>query len=171
MNGFSLEATAEKVVETLRREELTVALAESCTGGLVAKAITDVSGASNVFECGVVAYSERIKTEVLGVSPDTLAAHTVVSAEVASEMATGVRRLAGADFGIGITGVAGPGPDGQHEEGSMYIALASKTHVTVKHLQTHTENQRNENRLTAAETALSLLQETIDGGYHGQRRH
>ncbi|NLD29286.1 MAG: CinA family protein, partial [Clostridiales bacterium] len=118
MKDFSpLSTLAERVVRQLEARGQTVALAESCTGGLLAKTLTDVSGASHVFECGVVAYSEAIKQKVLGVKAETLAAHSVVSPQVALEMARGVRALAGADFGIGITGVAGPGPDGDHPEG------------------------------------------------------
>lgn len=157
MDLQTLNAMATAVVEALRERGETVALAESCTGGLVAKTLTDVAGASNVFECGVVAYSEDIKQKVLGVKAETLAAHSVVSKEVALEMAEGVRALAGADYGIGITGVAGPGPDGPHPEGEIYIAVCGKAFSKVVRLEDRTENERRKHRVTAAKVALSLL--------------
>jgi nicotinamide-nucleotide amidase len=97
------------VVQLLRGKKLTVALAESCTGGKVSAAITDVAGASEVLGCGVCAYSNDIKQKLLGVRPETLASHGAVSAETAREMAAGVRALSGADIGISVTGIAGPG--------------------------------------------------------------
>lgn len=158
MKDFSpLSTLAEQVVRQLEARGQTVALAESCTGGLVAKTLTDVSGASHVFECGVVAYSEAIKQKVLGVKAETLAAHSVVSPQVAFEMARGVRALAGADFGIGITGVAGPGPDGDHPEGEIYIALVSEKTDNVVLLEDRSENERTKHRVQAAETALTML--------------
>lgn len=154
---FPTSALAESVVRALRDRTETVALAESCTGGLVAKTLTDVSGASNVFHCGIVAYSEDIKQKVLGVKAETLAAHSVVSPEVALEMARGVRKLSGADYGIGITGVAGPGPDGDHPEGEVFIALCGRDFSEVVRLEDRRENERNKHRVTAARVALSLL--------------
>ncbi len=156
-DSAQLYDTANAVVSGLFRRGLTVALAESCTGGLVAKTLTDVPGASNVFECGVVSYSEAVKQSVLGVSADTLRRDSVVSPAVALEMARGVRALAGADFGIGITGVAGPGSDGVHPEGEIYIALSDAGKETVIRLEDRTENARNKHRVCAALSALRLL--------------
>ncbi len=164
MKDFSsLSTLAEEVVRQLEARGETVAFAESCTGGLVAKSVTDVSGASHVFECGVVAYSERIKQEILGVRAETLAKFSVVSAQVAFEMAKGVRKVSGADYGIGITGVAGPGPDGDHPEGEIYIALVSEKTDKVVLLDDRSENARTEHRIDAAATALSMLKEQIYG--------
>jgi len=143
-------------VTALRALGKTVALAESCTGGLVAKRITDVPGASDVFECGIVSYSSRIKEELLGVSEETLERYSVVSAEVAAEMAEGVRKKASADYGIGITGVAGPGPDGTHPEGEIYVALADKERTRVVRIEP-AERGRDQNRELAADQALALL--------------
>lgn len=165
MKDFELlTAAAKTVVEKLQTCGLTVSLAESCTGGLLAKALTDVPGASNVFECGVVAYSEAVKHQVLGVPSDTLAACGVVSPETALAMARGVRALSGADFGIGITGVAGPGPDGDHPEGEIYIALVDQTTDTVFLMEDRTENARTKHRTETALKALRLLDERLDGG-------
>jgi nicotinamide-nucleotide amidase len=97
------------VVQLLREKKLTVALAESCTGGKVSAAITDVAGSSEVFGCGVCAYSNDIKQKLLGVRHETLTSYGAVSNETAREMAAGVRALSGADIGISITGIAGPG--------------------------------------------------------------
>jgi len=88
---------------------LTFGTAESCTGGLIGAAITDVSGASSMFEGGILSYSNAIKMNVLGVANDTLAAHGAVSEETAREMATGARRVLGVDYAVAVTGIAGPG--------------------------------------------------------------
>ena len=163
MKDFSsLSGSAEAVVRALRERCETVALAESCTGGLVAKTLTDVAGSSNVFECGIVAYSETVKKQLLGVSAKTLAEHSVVSAEVALEMARGVRALAGSDYGIGITGVAGPGPDGNHPEGEIYIALAGAGFEKAVLLTDRSENARQMHRVSAAHVALQLLDTHFD---------
>jgi len=107
--GVDIDNLQTAVVQLLREKKLTVALAESCTGGKVAAAITDVPGASDVFGCGVCSYSNEIKQKVLCVKAQTLDAYGAVSAETAREMAAGVRALSGADIGISVTGIAGPG--------------------------------------------------------------
>ena len=101
MNNFEL---SRKVVQTLLEKKLEIAHAESCTGGLLSKYITDQPGASAVFQCGVVSYSGKIKHHVLGVSEDTLRQYGEVSAETAREMAEGVRRLAKSDIGAFLRG-------------------------------------------------------------------
>lgn len=125
----SLEAL---VVQQLTEKGMTLATAESCTGGLLAKRITDVSGSSSVFEMGCVTYANRIKTMLLDVPEETLAAYGAVSEPVARAMAEGVVRRSGANIGIGITGIAGP--DGGTEEkpvGLIYIALSDGEHTWV----------------------------------------
>jgi nicotinamide-nucleotide amidase len=102
--------TLERVVgDLLRGRGLRLAVAESCTGGLVTSRMTDEPGSSDYVERAIVAYSNRSKTEVLGVPADQIAAHGAVSEEVAAAMAEGVRRLAGVEVGLAITGIAGPG--------------------------------------------------------------
>ncbi len=121
------DATLQKtVVELLRKNQKTVAFAESCTGGLVAKKITDVSGASECFECGFVTYSNEQKERCLGVEHETLERFGAVSAQTALEMCRGVKDKAGADIGIGITGIAGPG-GGTDEKpvGLIYIGICT----------------------------------------------
>lgn len=113
---------AEQFVNKLKEMGLCVVTAESCTGGLVASGIVDVEGASLVFQEGYVTYSNRVKEKILSVSPQTIAEHTVVSGEVAEEMAVGAIRRSGADIAISVTGYAGPEPaeDGT-PAGTVYI--------------------------------------------------
>ncbi len=121
------ETLEEVVGEWLRFRRDTLAVAESCTGGLLAARITDIPGSSDYFLQGVVPYSNQAKTELLGIPSRLIANHGAVSAEVAQAMAEGVRERSGASFGIGITGIAGP--DGGSEEkpvGLVYISLAEE---------------------------------------------
>lgn len=153
---------AEKLVELLNKNSMHISFAESCTGGLLAKLITDVSGASNVFECGFVTYSNRIKTEVLHIPTSFIEKYGVVSAEVAGSMAKAARENSYADIGIGITGVAGPGPDGNIPEGTIYIGFSVKNQEKTMALLTGTENQRNYNRYSAAINAFSMAIEYLE---------
>ena len=115
----------EVIIRLLARRKQTLALAESCTGGCIAHQLTNIPGASVVFLGGVVAYSNAVKGKFLGVRAKTLAAHGAVSEAVAREMAEGARKRFGADFGIGVTGIAGPsgGTKGK-PVGTVFIALA-----------------------------------------------
>jgi len=123
------------VVKLLRQRKKTVALAESCTGGLLASRITDVPGASEVFLGGVVSYANSAKENYLGVSSGTLAVHGAVSEAVASEMAVRTREKFGSDFAIAVTGIAGPaGGTPEKPVGTVFIALASAGGVDVKRL-------------------------------------
>lgn len=106
-----------------------VGVAESCTGGLVAAALTDVPGASRWFKGGVVSYSEDVKTAVLGVSAETLSRHGAVSAETAEAMASNARRVLGVDVAVSITGLAGPDGDGVHDVGTVFVGVALSTGV------------------------------------------
>lgn len=158
---MTIRESAAQVVNRLKKQGKHIALAESCTGGLLAKTITDVAGASDVFECGVVSYSSRIKAKVLGVDPKVIRKYSVVSEPVAVQMARGVLALGDADVGVGITGVAGPGPDGTHPEGEIFVAVTDGKTDKVTHLMTGTTNARAENRETAAATALNMILEMI----------
>ena len=125
----------EAVVKTLREQGLTLFTAESCTGGLAAKEITDVSGSSRVLKGGVVSYTNEIKQGLLGVSPETIARYTEVSEACAAEMAEGARRLSGADLGISSTGYAEGGegvPEGM--AGVVFVALSHKDGTRVERL-------------------------------------
>ena len=118
---------AAQLLEIARNRRLTVTTAESCTGGMVAGAITDAAGSSAIFGRGFVTYENAAKVEMLGVSEATIAAHGAVSEEVAREMAEGARRAARADLAVAISGIAGPGGSERKPEGRVCFALASAT--------------------------------------------
>ena len=152
-NGDDL-ATA--VVHLLTAHGLTVATAESCTGGLIAAALTDVAGASRVFGTGVVSYSNDCKQKLLSVSTDTLSTMGAVSAETAGQMARGVRETSGAVIGLSVTGEAGPVPAEDHPVGTVFIGLADKKRTWVEEL--HLDGtDRATIRRQAADAALWLL--------------
>lgn len=114
----------EAISATLTAKGMTLALAESCTGGQIANALTDLPGASGYFVLGVVSYSAASKVAVLGVSPGDLERFGTVSAETASAMASGVRRLGNASLGLATTGVAGPAAVEGRDTGLVYLAAA-----------------------------------------------
>ena len=123
------------VVRLLSEKGLHLATAESCTGGLVAKLITDVSGASEVFGMGLVTYANEAKMKLLGVPAAMLEEHGAVSEPVARAMAEGVREVSGSELGIGITGVAGPtGGTPEKPVGLIYIALSDGTRTWVRRM-------------------------------------
>ena len=146
---------AAAVVALLSAHGLTVSTAESCTGGLIAAALTDVAGASRVFGTGVVSYSNACKQKLLAVAEDTLTAHGAVSAETAGQMARGVRTAADAAIGVSVTGEAGPTPAEDHPVGTVFIALADKKRTWVEEL--HLEGDRAAIRRAAADGVLWLL--------------
>ena len=123
MNGV-LTQKAEETVKILKEKGLTLATAESCTGGLLSAVLTTVSGVSQVFELGVTSYSCRIKNEVLGVEAQTLTDFGAISEQTARQMAENVRRIAGSDIGASVTGVAGPQSSEGHPVGYIFIAVA-----------------------------------------------
>lgn len=126
----------ENLVKVLLEKKLKIATAESCTGGLLAKKITDVSGASQIFEMGLVAYANRIKEEFLGVPEEIIATKGVVSYETAEFMARGIARIAKADIGVGITGIAGPtGGTPEKPVGLVYFSVYFNNEITVKELR------------------------------------
>ena len=117
---------AARVIAAATAQGVTVALAESCTGGMVAAALTEVAGASNVVERGFVTYSNAAKQELLGVRADTLATHGAVSEQVAAEMAAGALAASPADLAVAVTGIAGPGGSEHKPEGRVCFALARR---------------------------------------------
>ena len=132
--GFDEEASIEAMIgKLLLKNKKTVATAESCTGGAISKMITSVPGASAYFVGSIVSYNERIKTEVLNVSPDTIKKHSVVSEEVAIEMAMGIQQLYKVDYAIAVTGNAGPTKDKTDTSvGVVFIAIATPERVFVR---------------------------------------
>jgi len=152
-NGEPLEAT---VGHMLRDRGLTVAVAESCTGGLLAERITSVAGSSDYFVGGLLTYTYAAKTRMLGVDPDLLIQHKAVSEPVAEAMAIGATLNTGAHIGVSITGVAGPTLAGETEPvGTVFIAIASGDVCQVRRLQFGGERGRI--RMMAAQSALDLL--------------
>ena len=125
--GTDVESLDEVVTTILKERGLTLSAAESCTGGLFSKHMTDLPGSSVYFRGGIVSYATDLKHSILGVSADILAQYGAVSAETARAMAEGCRRVCGSDLAISITGVAGPDKDDRgNEVGTVYIALAHK---------------------------------------------
>lgn len=156
--GVDADSLQQKAVELLLEKGLKVAIAESCTAGYTAKRLTDIPGVSRVFDCGVITYSNAIKTKLLGVREDTLTAYGAVSEQTAAEMARGVRALAGADIGIGITGIAGPQSDDSGKPaGLSFIALADKDTVEIEKVETGRADDREYNRFITASRALNQL--------------
>ena len=152
MNG-TLE---QQVIAALKTRGLTLSTAESCTGGLAAKRLTDVPGASAVFPGGVVSYTNGVKERVLGVPHDTLEEDSAVSGPTARAMAEGVRTLTGADIGLSVTGVAGPDKDDAgHEVGTVYIALSAENETNVQLL--HLSGDRRAIRAAAADEMFRML--------------
>lgn len=135
--GIDEDNLENAVVKLLKAKNLTVAVAESCTAGLVAKRITDVSGASEVFHCGVVSYANEIKSKILGVQQETLKEFGAVSEQVAEQMALGVHSVSGSDIGVSITGIAGPNADGSDKPiGLAYLGITDGKKTRVKKITT-----------------------------------
>lgn len=149
--------TPTEVVALLRTRGLTVATAESLTGGLVCAALTDVPGASVVLRGGVVAYATELKAELLGVDPDLLARGGAVQTAVAEQMAAGVAARLGADVGVATTGVAGPDPQDGQPVGTVFVAAADGTRVVTRAL--HLAGDRAAIRRASVEAALACVAE------------
>ena len=161
-------APATDLVRALTASGLTVATAESLTGGLVAAALTDVPGASVPFVGSVVSYATRVKSDVLGVDPALLAERGAVDPEVARQMALGVCRVLGSDVGVATTGVAGPDPQDGHPVGTVFVAVAGPHPgaVVVVPLQLH--GDRASIRAATAAAALDLTRAVLaDAGGAG----
>ena len=151
-----------KIVDILKQRGLTLSTAESCTGGLVAKSITDVSGCSSVFYGGVVSYDNSVKQGVLGVKEETLNTYGAVSYETAREMAQGVRRALNTDIGISTTGIAGPGGGTPTKPvGTVYIGIATSDSVQSIRLNINENFSRSEIRAQACYQLLNLLLEKL----------
>ena len=159
VDGLNL---AEHTVKLLIEKGVTVAAAESCTGGELEKRITDIPGASAALRGGVVVYTNEAKHLLLGIPMETIEKHGAVSFEVAAELAERVRRKLGADLGVGVTGLAGPDGDGVHEVGTVFISLSDgrRTWVREKRL---TSRDRATVRLYACQNAFDMLRRYLTG--------
>jgi PncC family amidohydrolase len=158
-----LVALAERLYRTCVDRGLTVATAESCTGGLVAHAITEIAGSSSYFRGGFVTYADDVKRDQLGVAPELLAAHGAVSAQVARAMAEGARVRLGADLAVAVTGIAGPGGgNAEKPVGLTYVGVADDAGVDVRRHQW--TGDRTANKRDSAVAALDLLLERLGAG-------
>ncbi len=165
--GIDLTCIEEAVVALLKEKGMKLATAESCTGGLIGKRITNISGASSVFDCGIISYSNEIKNKILGVNEDDLKKYGAVSEQVAKQMAQGVLELSGADVAVSVTGIAGPNSDGTDKPvGLSYIGLAHKNGIEVKKLMTG-RNDRDYNKYVNASNALNMVRMYLRGENNG----
>ena len=158
--GTTDDSMEKVVVQLLAKRRKTVAVAESCTGGVIAHRLTNISGSSQVFRGGIVAYSNAVKVGQVGVSKTTLSRHGAVSKEVARELAQGVRKKLGTSFGLGVTGIAGPlgGTPGK-PVGLVFIALATlKRTICRRHIF---KLDRETFKFVTSQTALDLLRREL----------
>lgn len=152
----------EEVVELLIEQNKTVATAESCTGGLIAKLITDVSGSSTVFGYGIVSYSNEVKWGQLGVNRRTVETYGAVSQQTAAEMAYHARLNGNADIGVSSTGIAGPtGGTESKPNGTCFIGLSTKNKTIVKKISTFSDD-RDYNRNIFAKKVFELIKEELN---------
>ncbi|MDF3302602.1 CinA family protein [Streptomyces tropicalis] len=171
-----MTSPATEVVRLLTVRGETLAVAESLTGGLVAAEITSVPGASKVFRGSVTAYATELKHELLGVDTTLLAERGAVDAQVAAQMAAGVRKALGADWGLATTGVAGPDPQDGQPVGTVYVAVDGPRETEtgpargVKTAALRLNGGRTEIRMESVRSVLALLLERLAGEQNGNER-
>ena len=161
--GMDVESIEEAVLPLLKERGLTFAAAESCTGGEIAKRITDIPGASAVFAGGCVTYTNEVKARLLGIDRELIETNGAVSEPVARLMAERVRALTGADLGVGVTGLAGPDGDGTHEVGTVFVSLAAEGRTWVRELHLGTFRTRSFIRRMAGNHAYDMLRRYLTG--------
>ena len=162
--GVDVESLEAVVSSLLRERGLTLSAAESCTGGLIAKRMTDLAGASNVFRGGVVSYTNEVKAGVLGVPEALLEEYGAVSEPVARSMAECCRKICGSDLAVSVTGVAGPDTDDRgNEVGTVYIALAGADGTICKKLSCGKGRGRDRVRSAAASNAFDMIRRHLLG--------
>jgi len=156
-----LDDQAERLMRRLCDRELTVATAESCTGGMLAALLTDIEGAGHGFERGFVTYTKDAKTELIGIEPSLLEQNDAVSEVVARAMAEGALKRSKADIALGVTGFAGPaGPD--REEGLVHFALARRDGRTVHREEHFGALGRGAVRVKSLKTLLDMLEQCLE---------
>ena len=157
-NVATLRARSKSVVRCLAERGETLSTAESCTGGLIAKAVTDIAGSSAVFFGGCVTYTNEIKTALLGVDPELIARVSEVSVDCAKEMASGAQQRLGTTYALSTTGYAGPGGGSERDPvGTVYIALATPNGVTCERFSAPEGATRTQVRTAAAMYAFEML--------------
>ncbi len=153
-----IEATARDIVADWTKRGLVAATAESCTGGLIAAALTEIAGSSAVVDRGFVTYSNNAKIELLKVSEGTLATHGAVSRQTAIEMVEGALAASRADIAVAVTGIAGPGGgSGEKPVGLVHIAAANRNGATLHREMRYGDIGRQAIRLATVRTALQML--------------
>ena len=156
-----LDERAGRLMKALCDREMTVATAESCTGGLLAALLTDIEGASHGFDRGFVTYTKQSKSDLLGIDPAVLDENDAVSEAVARAMAEGALAQSAADVALGVTGFAGPAGDGC-EEGLVHIALAARGGPTVHRAEHFGSAGRGPVRIMALRAMLDMLEERLE---------
>lgn len=156
-----MDALVNRIAARCLAHGLRAGVAESCTGGLVAAALTAAPGASAWFAGGVVSYAEAVKVAVLGVPAEALARQGAVSAGTARAMAEGARRLLGVDVAVSVTGLAGPEGDGAHPVGTVFVGVAGSSGTTAE--ERHFSGSRAEVRAQACAAALAALDAALGG--------
>jgi nicotinamide-nucleotide amidase len=158
-----LRRAAKRVLDLCRVRGLRVATAESCTGGLVAAALTEIAGSSDVVDCGFVTYSNEAKQKMLGVPAATLTRYGAVSSETAMAMVKGALKNSQADLAVSITGIAGPGGGSRQKPvGLVYFAAASREGRRLAHLRRYGKIGRTRVRLRSVAQALALLEQLAE---------
>ena len=152
---------AKEIVDLARLNETVIASAESCTGGMLSSAITEIPGSSAIFECGFVTYSNNSKIELLSINKDTLNSYGAVSEEVAGEMAVGAINNSKASLAISITGIAGPGGSNVKPEGMVCFSIAFENEIKLTETKKWGALGRNIIRQKATLHGLRLLSRTL----------
>jgi len=156
VNSLMDKELLDKVSNLLKKQNLTVATAESCTGGLIAHTLTNISGSSDYFDRGIVSYSNNAKMELLDVPENLLKKYGAVSEQVAKAMAEGIRATSNVDIGIATTGIAGPtGGTKEKPVGLVYIAISASENTVVKKFQF--SGDRLQNKEITCDAALTML--------------
>ncbi len=160
--GVDVDSLEARVLSLLQEKGLTLATAESCSGGLLSKRLTDIPGSSKSFIGGIVAYANEVKENLLGVSHELLESQGAVCADVAKAMAQGVRKTIGADFGIGITGIAGlQTAPSEKMAGLVYVAFCDGENTWCREL--HSGTDRNRTRIMSTNHALDMIRRRLTG--------
>ena len=155
-----LDEQAERLMRELCDKELTVATAESCTGGMLAALLTDIEGAGHGFERGFVTYTKQSKAELLGIDPDVLEHNEAVSEVVARAMAEGALARSTADLALGVTGFAGPAVE-DHEQGLVHMALAERDRPTIHRVEHFGAIGRGPVRVKSLKVMLDMLEQAL----------
>lgn len=161
MNNNELYNLSKKVVDVLIEKQLKISTAESCTGGMLSQMLTDISGASEIFEYGVVTYANSVKVRELSVLQTTLDEFGAVSEQTCNQMANGVMKKSACDIGVGITGIAGPtGAVLGKPVGTIYVGVCNSQKTIIRKLSLN--GNRQNNRKSAVQQALLLILELIE---------